>query len=179
VTRLFFIVATAGVLSTLFLFGLLRGKPDRDIPSNLIGKHAPAFTLPLHESYWKHLGQSFSLAEHKGRPMVINFWASWCLPCYQEAPELAAAWRKYGSKALFVGIQTQDRGRDEEGQSFVNQFALGFPNVIDEQSALSIEYGLFGVPETFFVNSESLVTYRHIGPLTKTVLEDQIRELLR
>jgi len=178
-TRWLFIVAITGVLSALFLFGLLRGKPDREIASNLIGKHAPDFTLPLHKGFAENLDENFSLAEHKGQPMVINFWASWCPPCFQEAPALATAWRKYGTEVLFVGVQTQDPGRRDEGQKFVDQFALGFPNVFDSQSSLSIDYGLFGVPETFFVNSEGLVIYRHTGPLSKITLDNQIGKLVR
>ena len=157
-TRWLLIVAITGVLSALFLFGILRGKPDREIRSNLIGKNAPDFTLPLHKSFANNLGESFSLAEHKGQPIIINFWASWCIPCFQEAPALSTAWREYGTEVLFVGVQTQDPSRDN-GQSFVDQFALRFPNVIDSQSNLSIDYGLFGVPETFFVYSEFLVIH--------------------
>ena len=172
-------VAIAAALGALFLFGLLRGRPDRNIPSNLIGRPAPTFTLPLHEGYRERLGEDFALAGNGGRPMVINFWASWCLPCYEEAPELAAAWRAHGAEVLFVGIQTQDRGRQAEGQEFVDRFDLGFPNVIDDDSLVSIEYGLFGVPETFFVDAEGVVTYRHIGPVTTAVLEERIGELVR
>ena len=178
-TKLLLVVGVAGALGGLFLFGLLRGRPDRDIPSNLIGRQAPEFTLPLHGSYRSSQGETFSLGANAGRPMIINFWASWCAPCYQEAPELATAWREHGNEVLFVGIQTQDRGRHAEGLEFVNRFGLGFPNVIDDASLVSIDYGLFGVPETFFVDADGVVTYRHIGPVSGAVLEAQIGALTR
>ena len=177
--RVLLVTAVVMALGGLFMFGLLRGRPDRDITSNLLGRLAPPFQLPLYERYQAELGPLFGLQEGAGRPTVINFWASWCGPCYQEAPALQRAWLEHGNQVQFIGVQTQDRGRLVEGRAFLDQFGLGFPNVIDERSSLSVEYGVFGVPETFFVDANGIVLYRHAGPVSDELLAERIATLVR
>ena len=178
-TRVLAVVAVVAALVGLFLFGLLRGSPDRAIESNILGESVPNFELPLYERYQTSYGPTFSLDAFDGTPRVVNFWASWCGPCYQEAPELEAVYRAYQDDVLFVGVQTQDKGKLSEGRDFINQFDLSFPNVIDDNSAVSIDYGVFGVPETFFVNADGTLAYKHVGPVTTEVLETQIEALLQ
>jgi cytochrome c biogenesis protein CcmG, thiol:disulfide interchange protein DsbE len=171
-------LATLGLIG-LFAFGLLRGPPDRAIASNLLGRPAPSFALPTYETYWGPYGERLELSEHLGeRPILINFWASWCPPCRDEAPHLEAAWRAYGDRVLFVGVHTQDRGRQDAGRAFLQEFGLSFPNVYDAESAVSIDYGVFGMPETFFVGRDGVVRYKHIGPLTPDTLRQQLEALL-
>jgi cytochrome c biogenesis protein CcmG/thiol:disulfide interchange protein DsbE len=165
-------------MGALFLFGLLRGQPDRDIESARLNRPVPAFELPLYERYQEIYGATLDTGAFLGDvPMIINFWASWCGPCYQEAPDLQAAWEDFGGQVLFIGVQTQDRGKREEGRDFIDQFDLGFANVIDDDSSLSIEYGLFGVPETFFVRADGTLAYKHAGPVTYAILEEQVQAL--
>lgn len=178
-TRLFTVVGVVAALGALFLFGLLRGAPDRDIPSNLLGKPVPAFDLPLFERYAAEYGPTLAVTPATGRPMVINFWASWCGPCYVEAPHLEDAWRRHGDAVDFVGVQTQDRNARAAGRSFVDQFGLTFPNVVDDDSRVSISFGLFGVPETFFVHADGTVAYKHAGPVDTALLDEKIAELRR
>lgn len=177
-TRVLIVVGAAALLGALFLFGLLRGEPDRDIRSVRTDRPVPTFTKPLYERYQAEFGPEFDAGEYLGkRPMVINFWASWCGPCYDEAPHLRDAWRRYGDEVQFVGVQTQDRGEREAGRAFLDQFDLGFPNVMDDDSRLSIDYGLFGVPETFFVRADGTLLHKHTGPVGPDVLEEMIGEL--
>lgn len=178
-TRVLVVVGVVGVLAALFLFGLLRGAPDRDIPSNLLGRPFPAFDLPLYERYAAELGPTLAVGPTAGRPMVINFWASWCGPCYTEAPHLENAWQRHRDEVDFVGIQTQDRNARAAGRTFVERFDLTFPNVIDDDSRTSIAFGLFGVPETFFVHADGTVAYKHAGPVTTELLDEKIAELRR
>ncbi len=178
-TRVLIVVGVVAALAALFLFGLLRGAPDRDIPSNLLGRPFPAFELPLYERYAPELGSTLAVAPTDGRPMVINFWASWCGPCYAEAPHLEAAWQRHGEDVAFVGVQTQDRNARAAGRAFVDQFDLTFPNAIDDDSRTSIAFGLFGVPETFFVHADGTVAYKHAGPVTTALLDEKIAELRR
>jgi cytochrome c biogenesis protein CcmG, thiol:disulfide interchange protein DsbE len=166
-------------LGALFLFGLLRGHPDRDIPSNLIGRPLPSFELPVYERYAVDFGPALAVEEHRGRPMIINFWASWCGPCYEEAPHLERVWRRYGDEVLVIGIQTQDRDQRAAGRAFIDQFGLSFPNLIDNDSRVSIAYGLFGVPETFFVRADGTVAHKHAGPVSEAMMVEQIEALLR
>ncbi len=177
--RLLLVVAVMTGLTSLFLFGLLRGSPDRNVPSNLLGRTVPDFDLPLYERYVAEFGPRLSLAAAEGRPMVINFWASWCGPCYEEAPHLQRAHQEYGDEILFVGIQTQDREARAAGRAFVERFGLGFPNAIDDDSRVSIAYGLFGVPETFFVRRDGTLQYKYVGPVTDEIMREQIGALLR
>ena len=177
--RVAVVVTTVAALTALFLFGLLRGAPDRNVPSNLLDRPAPAFVLPVYERYAAAFGPRFDLADHVGRPMVINFWASWCGPCYVEAPFLEDAHRRYGDRVLFVGIQTQERDARAAGRAFIERFDFTFPNVIDDDSRVSIGYGLFGVPETFFVRADGTVAYKHVGPVDARLLTERVEALLR
>ena len=177
--RLAIVLVVTVLLGGLFLFGLFRGAPDRDIASNLIGRPVPEFSLPIYERYQPEFGPTVGPGARAGRPMVVNFWASWCGPCYQEAPALQQSWQEHGDDVLFVGIQTQDRDKRTEGRAFIDQFGLGFPNGWDDDSRIGIEFGLFGVPETFFVREDGTVAHRHTGPVTSAVMEEQIAGLLQ
>jgi cytochrome c biogenesis protein CcmG/thiol:disulfide interchange protein DsbE len=178
VIRVLVVLVVTAALGGLFLFGLLRGSPDRDVESARLNRDMPAFELPLYPRYQGEFGPTLDVGEHLGeRPLVVNFWATWCGPCYQEAPALQEAWARHGDEVLFIGVQTQDRGKRAEGRSFLDQFDLGFPNVIDDDSAISIDYGLFGVPETFFVRADGTLMYKHTGPVDLPLLEEKIGEM--
>lgn len=174
------VVVVVLALGGLFLFGLLRGQPDRDIASSRQERSVPAFELPVHASFRSHYGSSFDFdPEALKQPMVVNFWATWCTPCRQEAPVLQAAWRRYGDRVTILGIQTQDRGQAAEGQEFISEFGLTFPNVIDEDSRVAIDWGLFGVPETYFLRSDGTLAYKHTGLLNSEIMEERIGALLQ
>lgn len=179
-TRLVVVVAVVALLGGLFLYGLFRGPPNRDVPSNLIGKPAPQFTLPLYEAFQKSYGDTFSLDAHKGTPMVINFWASWCDPCWQEAPLLEQTYQQYKDRGvLFLGVQTQDRDKYDAGRQFIQRFGYTFPVGMDNDSSVGVEYALFGVPETFFVDRRGVVVYKQVGPVTPEVLTRELAAILR
>ena len=177
--RVFVSGLVVAMLGALFVFGLLRGQPDRDIPSNLIGRTSPGFELPLYEHYAADFGPVLALEEYRGTPMIINFWASWCGPCYEEAPHLERIWQRYQDQVLVIGIQTQDRDARAAGRAFIDRFGLSFPNVIDNDSRVSITYGLFGVPETFFVRADGTVMHKHAGPVTEAMMTERIEAMLR
>lgn len=178
--RVLAVVAVVAVLGGLFLYGLFRGPPNRDVPSKLVGRPAPDFTLPLYQRYQDRYGTSFTLSDHQGTPMVINFWASWCNPCFDEAPLLQAAYDEYRDQGvLFVGVQTQDRGHYDAGRKFLTRFGYTFPVGMDNDSAIGVDYALFGVPETFFVNRQGTVVYKQVGPVTQAVLTKEIGAILK
>lgn len=178
--RLLVVVVVLALLAALFGFGLLRGSPDRDVASVLVGKAAPAFDLPLYERYQPEYGPRFALADHVGRPMVVNFWASWCLPCYEEAPVLQKFWSEHQDEGvLVVGVQTQDRDKRSEGRDFIGRFGLTFPNAYDNDSTVSVDWALYGVPETFFLDAAGNVVAKHVGPVTAEVLARNVEALLR
>jgi cytochrome c biogenesis protein CcmG/thiol:disulfide interchange protein DsbE len=173
------VAGIAVALGGLFLFGLLRGQPDRDIASARLGKRLPAFALPVHAPFRTEYGSTLQFDPSLvAEPMIVNFWATWCVPCRQEAPVLEAAWRRYGDRVTIVGIQTQERD-EEAGRAFISEFGLSFPNLIDRDSRVSIDWGLFGVPETYFIRADGTLAYKHTGIVNEAVLTERIEELLQ
>lgn len=177
--RILIITIVVAALGGLFTFGLLRGAPDRNIKSALVGNPAPDFELILYGNRDYRTGDQLVMSEQEGKVVVVNFWASWCAPCYDEAPHLQNVWNEYRNDGdvLFVGIQTQDKDRFSEGQAFIDQFGLTFPNGMDNDSKISVRWALHGVPETFFVGKDGRIAYKHIGPLTSSVLREQVSKL--
>ncbi|MGH9380089.1 MAG: TlpA family protein disulfide reductase [Thermoanaerobaculia bacterium] len=111
-----------------------------------------------------------ALDELRGTPVVLNFWASWCVPCREEAPLLASSWRRYGPDGvLFVGLNMQDVTGDAE--SFMREFDNTYLNVRDPSNATAREWGVTGIPETFFITPSGQVVSHVIG----VVSEEQMR----
>jgi cytochrome c biogenesis protein CcmG/thiol:disulfide interchange protein DsbE len=143
------------------------------IPSPLVEKAAPGFRIAVYD------GDSLSLEGLKGKPVVLNFWASWCYPaCYEEAPLLEATWRKYKNQGLMmVGVDIQDK--EVDGREFMARFNFTFPNGPDPGSKISIDYGVYGVPETFFIDRQGRIAYKQVGALSRDVIEEQARAILK
>ncbi len=143
------------------------------IPSPLVQKMAPGFRIAIYD------GEDVSLEGLKGKPVVLNFWASWCYPaCYEEAPLLQTTWQKYKDKGLhMIGVDIQDK--EESGREFMRRFNFTFPNGPDPGSKISIDYGVYGVPETFFIDRHGRIAYKHVGALTPELIEDQIQIILK
>ncbi len=163
-------------LGGLFWWGMQRD-PGK-LKSVLVGKPAPDFELPLLPPYRADWGERFRLSEHRGKPVVLNFWASWCYPaCYEEAPVLEAAWRGYKDRVLFFGINTQDK--EAAALEFIRRFGLTFPQGYDPRGKVGIDYGMYGVPETFFIDAEGRVRSRYAGSIEASELRKRIQEVLR
>jgi cytochrome c biogenesis protein CcmG/thiol:disulfide interchange protein DsbE len=144
----------------------------RIMPSPLIEKPAPAFSLALFD------GGDLSLEGLRGKVVVVNFWASWCFPaCYDEAPLLEAAWRAHKDHGLVVvGVDVQDT--EQAAREFMRRFQFSFPNGSDPKGKISIDYGVYGIPETFLIDKEGRIAYKHIGAINAETLPAQIKELL-
>ena len=162
-------------LSVLPLLALLaygfRTDP-RDIPSPLIGRVASPFALTTFD------GAPVTLAALRGKVVVLNFWASWCNPaCYDEAPVLEQMWQTYRDRGVVVvGVDMQDT--TEAAQAFIQRFGLTFANAPDLQGKLAVEYGVYGVPETFFVGRDGTIRAKHVGALTDAAVRAKLEPLL-
>ena len=144
----------------------------RDIPTPLIDRPAAAFVLTA------FAGEPMSLAAHRGRVVVVNFWASWCHPaCYEEAPVLERNWRAYRDRGVVVlGVDIQDKA--EAAKKFIADFSLTFPNALDERGKVSVDYGVYGVPETFFIDRHGRIRAKHVGAVTDEAFRRQVDRLL-
>mgnify|MGYP001600115670 FL=1 len=144
----------------------------RAIPSPLVGRPAAPFSLALFD------GGRLSLDELKGKVVVVNFWASWCYPaCYEEAPVLENGWRTYKERGVVVvGVDIQDK--EEPARKFLEQFSISFPNGPDPTGKISVEYGVYGVPETFFIDRAGTIRFKHVGAVTEALFRAQVERLL-
>ena len=160
------------VLPVLALLAYGFRTDPREIPSPLIGKPAAAFALKSFD------GSELSLEALRGRVVVVNFWASWCFPgCYEEAPALERGWRAYKDRGVtLIGVNIQDK--DEAAKKFLAQFDYSFPNAPDPAGRVSVDYGVYGVPETFFIDRAGRVRFKHVGAITDDVLKRNVDALL-
>jgi cytochrome c biogenesis protein CcmG, thiol:disulfide interchange protein DsbE len=142
------------------------------VPSPLVGREAPTFALELFD------GSTFTLTEQRGKIVVMNVWSSWCIPaCYNEAPALEAAWKRYRERdVVLLGVNYQDR--EAAARQFLARFGHTFPNGPDVGSKVAIAYGVYGVPETFFIDRDGRIAHKHVGEITFDTLVQQIERLL-
>jgi cytochrome c biogenesis protein CcmG/thiol:disulfide interchange protein DsbE len=165
-------VIPLSVLPVLALLAYGFRTDPRAIPSPLLGRPAPPFTLAAFD------GGRVSLAEMRGRIVVLNFWASWCYPaCYEEAPVLERNWQAYRDRGVtVVGIDIQDT--EEAARKFIAQFGLSFPNAPDPSGKVSVDYGVYGVPETFFIDRSGTIRKKHVGAVTEELFRTEVERLL-
>lgn len=154
-----------------FLAVGLRLNP-REVPSPLVGKPAPAFVLPRLEAPEARVARD----ELLGRPWVLNVWASWCVPCLAEHPLVTELARTTGVPV--VGLNYKDKHEDATGwlARHGNPYAMV---LVDRDGAVGIDYGVYGVPETFVVDKDGIIRHKQIGPITPEALREDILPLLR
>lgn len=141
----------------------------------LIGTAAPNFTLP---DLRDQNGKKISLADFKGKPVVINFWSSSCAPCKEEAPLLETQWQRAKAQGvIFVGIDVEDTRSD--GLSFLQQHGATYPNVIDSSGGTLVNYGVTFTPETIFINRDGKVVSAVRMEITSQQLQDGLQTITR
>lgn len=137
----------------------------------LVGKKAPSFVAP------KVGGQLVSLENYKNKPLVLNFWASWCPPCRDETPGMERIWRKYEDQGVVIlGINVQDG--EKEAERYISEFGVTFSNALDLDGSITVDYGVTGLPVTFFIDNDSVVTGRWVGSISEDRLDNWVSNLI-
>lgn len=163
--RLLAIVLVIGFLG-LMAWGLVQAATG-PVASGM----APDFSLTTFE------GETIVLSELRGQVVVINFWASWCPPCREEAAYLESTWRKYRDQGvMFIGVDYVDT--EKEALAYLAEFDITYPSGPDVGTRISDAYHIRGVPETFFADKRGQLRGVHIGPLQPPQLDEKIEELL-
>ena len=173
--------ATFGALiavPVVALLGFGMTRDPRDIPSPLPGRVAPQFSLVSFTGAHSAAPETVSLRALRGQVVVLNFWASWCLACRSEHStlrEIGAAYRDT-TDVKFYGVLYNDS--PENGLQWLQQMgSLSYPSLLDPGSKVAIDYGLYGVPETYFIGRDGKVAYKQTGPVTPELLVSKIEEL--
>lgn len=166
----------------LLAFGL--GRDPRAIPSPLPGREAPNFVLAVMDTTPPFSvrepgsGEPVRLSDYRGEVVVVNFWASWCLACRDEHAPLSRAAERYRDRGVhFFGVLYNDRPGN--AARWIEQMGgQAYPTLLDPRSGTAIEYGLYGVPETFFIGRDGRVAHKVVGPVTTALLTEWIERLL-
>jgi cytochrome c biogenesis protein CcmG, thiol:disulfide interchange protein DsbE len=162
-------LALIGALLGVFALAFVRGTSSG--PAAQLGRQAPAFSLE------RLGGGRVALDELQGRPLVLNFWASWCLPCRDEAPMLTALAARYADRGLaVVGIVYRDDATT--AIDFMRRYGQTYPGLLDPAQRTALDYGVFGVPETYFIDAGGVIRARQIGPLVPSELGPAVATIL-
>ena len=159
--RLGIVIAIAALVVVLVL--AFRRDPH-DIRTGTVGKPAAAFTLQKLDGTG-----TLALDDAKGKVTVVNFFASWCIPCKRENPDLVRVYERYrAGDVAFIGVLYQD-SRDS-GLKYVRDNGVTWPTASDDNGQVAFAYGVFGIPETYFIDAAGVIQGRHIGPIDEATL---------
>jgi cytochrome c biogenesis protein CcmG/thiol:disulfide interchange protein DsbE len=162
----------AGFLG-LLIWGMLNKQPLTGLSGvTMVNRPAPDFNLTT------FIGATISLEDLRGKPVVMNFWASWCPPCRIEAPLLERTWRADRNRGLiFLGVNIQDLEKD--ALDYIREFDITYPNGPDPTGEITIDYGVSGLPVTFFISRKGEVVRRWVGAIEPDVLISSIEEIMQ
>ncbi len=156
-------------LAGVFLYQLMSGRDTQAVPSALIGKPVPFTNLPPIEALGSVPG--ISMADFNGKVTVLNVFASWCAPCRDEHPVLMELAKD--TRFQLIGINYKDRPENAAG--FLAELGNPFAKIgADTSGRAGIEWGVYGVPETYVIGPDSVIRYKHVGPLDAGVVEKEI-----
>jgi cytochrome c biogenesis protein CcmG, thiol:disulfide interchange protein DsbE len=167
-----FLVPLAIFIVLVAFLGIGLGLNPREVPSPLINKPAPAFHLPqLHRP-----DQTFSQQDMKGKVWLLNVWASWCVSCREEHPLLVQFART--NVVPVYGLNYKDK--PDDALAWLKQFGDPYTlSIVDRDGRVGIDYGVYGVPETFVIDKQGAIRYKQIGPITPEALQNKILPLVK
>lgn len=165
------VVIIAAVFVALLFLGMRKAVVDR--PDGV----APDFEVQFFNGYEWEDRPTASLSDFKGQPVVLNFWASWCVECRIEADLLENTWREYRDDGvIFLGVAYVDV--EPKSIEYLQEYDITYPNAPDLRSSVSDKYDITGVPETFFIDQEGNVVHIQLGPVNETMLTGLIDQML-
>ena len=180
-------LVVVGLFVALLVYGITANAPDNTIDERLADNRsapAPGFSLEILERgslpgpLKQRIGPAFqdgevALDELRGTPVVLNFWASWCDPCREEAPRLRQGWERWGRRGvLFLGLDMQDIRSD--ARDFLQKFDITYPNIRDPRKDVATRYGATGIPETYFISARGRVVGHIVGVVSADQLDSGI-----
>lgn len=165
-------LAIAAILAVL-AWGLINANATR--PE--VGQVAPDFDVEFFDGYNWESRPVATLSEMRGRPVVLNFWASWCVECRYETDVLEAAWQQYRDQGVvFLGVAYADV--EPNSLAYMKEFGVTFPHAPDLGTDISQSYEITGVPETFFIDRDGVIQHVQIGPVDQQMLDELMPQLL-
>ncbi|MGA9836411.1 MAG: redoxin domain-containing protein [Gemmatimonadaceae bacterium] len=175
-------IASLAAVPVIALFAWGFTKDPNNIPSPLPGRMAPDFSLavfaPGQPPMALPVGDTVHLAKLRGEVVVLNFWASWCLSCRDEHRTLSAFAKRYADRPVhFLGVLYNDR--PAPAISWIDEMGgQEYPSVNDVDAHTAIDYGLYGVPETYFIDGNGRVAFKQTGPVTDAILTHEVDSLI-
>ncbi len=168
-------ILVLAILIALFTVFLATGLSNRTSATGrsgeqLIGKKSPDFLAAGID------GDPVSLSNYLGSPIILNFWASWCPPCRDETPHFEKIWRLYRQKnVVILGINVQDTLADAD--EYIREFDVTFTNAIDKNGKIMVDYGVTGLPVTFFIDRDGIIIGRWVGSIGESSLKSRAEAL--
>ena len=176
-TLIFCVVSLFNVGLLALLLTLLLTPAQHAVSDPLVGHPAPDFSLAMLSP---HSGTGvLSLSDFKGKPLVLNFWASWCAPCKEESPLLERTWKRMqaqGKDVAFLGIDFEDASSD--AASFLQQYGITYPAVLDGNGSVAFKYGIASLPDTIFINRNATVVGKVSRELTDQLLSSNLQLIM-
>ncbi len=163
-------IAAIGLVLWVMFKGF--GTDPRAVPFMLTNKPAPEFQIKRLDT-----GEMVKLSDFKGQPIVLNFWATWCGPCAMEHPVLEWGAKRFKDKAIFLGIVFEDS--EENTKDFLKRRGWSLTQLFDAKSTVAVDYGVAGVPETYFINRQGVIVGKIAAPLDQETLVSGIAEILK
>ena len=147
------------------------GTDPHSVPFMLEGAHAPGFTLKRLDT-----GQTVTMDQLRGTPVVLNFWSTWCTPCKQEQAVLDWGSQQFGSQVQFLGVVFEDS--EENARTYLQRNGTHYPQLVDPRSAMAVDYGVSGVPETYFIDRSGTIVNKYAMPIDPKTLSQHVNALL-
>lgn len=138
------------------------------------GYKVPPFTLPSYPD-----NQPISLSDFKGKPLLINFWASWCPPCQEETPDLVKAYAKYGNKVQFISVNLTAKDSLPDIKGFIDKYGIQYPVALDVNGTVTSQYNVVAIPTSIFVNRSGVIVARVTGAIMPQILESDLQRIMQ